>query len=70
MSLSQMQVFNEYIQPAIIETLGQMVDKFNPASNGAIRLTTEGFAGDFLQESFFASINSAQRRVDRYSSQT
>lgn len=66
MSLSQMQVFNEYIMPATIETLSQMVDKFNAASGGAIRLTTEGFTGDFLQESFFASLESAQRRVDRY----
>lgn len=67
MSLSQMQVFNTYIMPATIETLAQMVGKFNEASNGAIRLTTEGFDGDFLQESFFAAIHSAQRRVDRYS---
>lgn len=66
MSLSQMQVFNQYIMPATIETLAQMVDKFNGASNGAIRLTTEGFDGDFLQESFFAAIHSAQRRVNRY----
>lgn len=69
MSLSQMEVFNQYIMPATIETLGQMIDKFNGASNGAIRLTTEGFTGDFLQESFFASIHSAQRRVDRYAAQ-
>ena len=69
MSLSQMQVFNQYIMPATIETLGQMIDKFNQASNGAIRLTTEGFSGDFLQESFFAAIHSAQRRVDRYAAQ-
>ena len=66
MALSQMQVFNQYIMPATIETLGQMVEKFNAASAGAIRLTTEGFDGDFLQESFFAAIHSAQRRVDRY----
>ena len=69
MSLSQMQVFNQYVMPATIETLGQMVDKFNAASNGTIRLTTAGFDGDFLQESFFAAIHSAQRRVDRYASQ-
>lgn len=69
MSLSQMQVFNEYIMPATIESLGQMVDKFNGASNGAIRLTTGAFSGDFLQESFFAAIHSAQRRVDRYAAQ-
>ena len=69
MALSQMQVFNKYIMPATIETLAQMVQKFNQASNGAIRLTTEGFDGDFLQESFFAAIHSAQRRVDRYAAQ-
>lgn len=69
MSLSQMQVFNQYIMPATIETLGQMVDKFNASSAGAIRLTTTGFDGDFLQESFFAGIHAAQRRVDRYASQ-
>lgn len=70
MSLSQMQVFNQYIMPATIETLGQMVEKFNANSNGAIRLTTEGFTGDFYQESFFAAIHSAQRRVDRYAAQS
>jgi hypothetical protein len=70
MSLSQMQVFNQYVMPATIETLAQMVEKFNAASNGAIRLTTAGFDGDFLQESFFASIHAAQRRVDRYAANT
>lgn len=69
MSLSQMQVFNEYIMPATIETLGQMINKFNAASNGSIRLSTTAFDGDFLQESFFAAIHSARRRVDRYAAQ-
>jgi len=69
MSLSQMQVFNQYVMPATIETLAQMIDKFNAASRGAIRLTTAGFDGDFYQESFFAAIHSAQRRVDRYAAQ-
>lgn len=68
MSLTHMKVFNDFVMPATIETLGQMVDKFNEASRGAIRLTTEGFTGDFLQESFFAAIHTAQRRVDRYAS--
>lgn len=69
MSASQMIVFNDYIMPATIETLSQMVDKFNSASAGAIRLTTTGFDGDFLQKSFFAAVHSAQRRVDRYAAQ-
>jgi len=70
MSTSQMKVFNDFVMPATLETLGQMLDKFNAASNGAIRLTTSGFTGDFLQESFWQSVHAAQRRVDRYASQS
>lgn len=66
MSLSQMQVFNEYIMPATLETLDQMTNAFNAASNGAIVLSPNGFTGDYLQESFFQNLASAQRRVDRY----
>lgn len=66
MSLTQMQVFNKYMMPAIIETLAQMVERFNAASGGTIVLTGEGFNGDFLQESFWKSVHAAQRRVDRY----
>jgi len=69
MALSDTQVFDTYFMPATIETLGQMVDKFNAASNGAIRLTTDGFDGDFMQESFFTAVHSAQRRVDRHAAQ-
>jgi len=50
MALSDMKVFNEYVKEATIETVSQMVDKFNEASAGAIQLTTEGFDGDFLNE--------------------
>lgn len=57
--------FNKFFMPVIIETLAQMIDKFNAASNGAIVLTTQGFTGDFLQESFYKSLAAAQRRVDR-----
>jgi len=66
MSLSQMEVFNKYFMPATIDTLAQMVDKFNAASNGTIVLTTEGFEGDFVMTSFFKNLSSARRRVDRY----
>jgi len=66
MALSQMQVFDEYIMPATIETLAQMVEKFNQASGGSISLTTDGFTGDFMQRSFFQSVHNAVRRVDRY----
>ena len=68
MSLSDMQVFNQYIMPATIETLGQMVEKFNAASGGTIILTSEGFEGDFMEASFWSAVHGAQRRVDRYAS--
>lgn len=66
MSLDQMKVFDEYIMPATIETLQQRIDVFNGATAGAIRLTAEGFDGDFMQSSFFASLAASRRRVDRY----
>lgn len=70
MALSDMKVFNQYVKEATIETVAQMVDKFNAASAGAIQLTTEGFDGDFLMKSMFSSLHSAQRRVDRYATNT
>lgn len=65
MALTDMQVFNQFIMPGTIKSLAQMIDKFNGASGGAIVLSTEGFTGDFMRESFFASLASARRRVDR-----
>lgn len=69
MSLSLMQVFNQFIMPATIETLAQQIDKFNQASAGAIVLSTEGFTGDYMQASFWNAIHAAQRRVNRYAAQ-
>lgn len=66
MSLSQMEVFNKYFMGPTIETLAEMVELFNEASGGAIVMTAEGFEGDMMQESFFAAIHGAQRRVNRY----
>lgn len=66
MALSNMKVFNEAVQTATIETLAQMVDKFNAASAGTILLTSEGFQGDFRNRNFWGSLASARRRVDRY----
>ncbi|WVM87993.1 major capsid protein [Halopseudomonas pachastrellae] len=68
MALSDMKVFNEYLKSTTVETLAQDVEKFNAASAGAIQLTTQGIDGDFLQESFWAGLHGAQRRVDRYAS--
>lgn len=66
MALSNMQVFNQYLMDATAETLGQQVEKFNAASNGAIVLTSMNFEGDFFERSFYSALHSAKRRVDRY----
>jgi hypothetical protein len=66
MSLSQMQVFNQYVMPATIESLAQQIELFNAASQGMIVMSTDGFDGDFSESSFWNAIHSAQRRVDRY----
>lgn len=66
MSLTNMKVFNAQLQTTTIETLAQMVEKFNAASAGSLVLTTQGFEGDYRFENFFQSLHAAQRRVDRY----
>lgn len=63
--LDNMVVFNKYVMPVVMETLAQEYAKFNAASGGAIRLSAEGFEGNYDQESFYSSLVSAQRRVDR-----
>lgn len=70
MALDNMKVFDRYVREATIETLGQMVDKFNGASAGAIQLTTAGFNGDFLHEIMWKGVHTARRRVDRYATNT
>ena len=66
MATSNMVIFNKYIPEAAVELLSQMVEKFNGASNGAILLTSQGFEGDFFERAFYSTLESAQRRVDRY----
>lgn len=66
MATSDMVVFDQYIMPATYEMLAQMIEKFNAASAGTIRLTSEGFDGNYTQESFFQTLSAARRRVDRY----
>lgn len=66
MSLSNMQVYNEQIRLRTIELLGQKIDLFNSNSGGTIVLDSSTFSGDYSRESFFNSLASAQRRVDRY----
>lgn len=68
MSLSQMQVFQEYLQPVIGETLTQMLALFNEASAGALVVRDDGFVGDFLQFSSYTdtTFSGSIRRVNRH----
>ena len=66
MSQSDMVVFNQYVAPAIAELFPQMIDKFNASSINTIMLTSEGFDGNYLEQSFYNAIHGSQRRVDRY----
>lgn len=68
MAQADMRYFDQYVLPALPEAIDQQIQKFNEASAGAIRLTRDGFDGDFMQQSFFNSLASAQRRVERYAS--
>lgn len=66
MALTNMVVFNEYVKEATYETLGQMIEKFNGASNGTIILANQNFEGDFFERSMYTALHASRRRVDRY----
>jgi len=66
MAISNMQVFIDNARELVFEKLGQNVELFNTASNNAIRLSADGFSGDFFERSFYNSLVGSQRRVDRY----
>jgi hypothetical protein len=65
MAHSNMVIFNDFVMPAIVELFPQAVNKFNAASNNTIQLQASNFTGDFLEQSFYQALYSAQRRVDR-----
>lgn len=61
---TNMKVYNEYTQTGVVETLVQVSDAFNAASQGTIRLTNASKKGDYDYEAFFASTASlVTRRV-------
>ena len=66
MALMNMEVFIDHTRELVFEKLGQNIDLFNAASNNAIRLSADGFSGDFFERSFYNSLVGSQRRVDRY----
>jgi len=66
MAQSNMVVFVDNARELVFEKLGQQIEKFNEASNNTIRLSADGFSGDFFEKSFYNSLVASQRRVDRY----
>jgi len=68
MAMSNMVVFDDYVQRTITEVIAQQVDLFNAASNGTITLTTQRNRGDFAHYSQFAEITGLIRRRDVYAS--
>lgn len=66
MSLTNMVVYDQEIRLRTIELLGQDLQKFNAGSGGAIVLDMSRWTGNYTKESFFNSVASAQRRVNRF----
>ena len=68
MALTNMVVFIDNVRELVFEKLGQQIEKFNAASNNTLQLSSDGFSGDFFERSFYNSLVSSKRRVDRYAS--
>lgn len=66
MALVNMVVFIDNVRELVFEKLGQQIEKFNAASNNTLQLSSDGFSGDFFERSFYNSLASSRRRVDRY----
>lgn len=68
MALSDLQVFSEFAQETVTETIRQQVEAFNAASNGGIMLAVSGNEGDYTDETFWKEIPGLVRRRDAYGS--
>ena len=68
MALADMKVFNDFMYSAATETIRQQIELFNGATNGALRLTQAGNAGDFAHEASYKAIANLMRRRDAYGS--
>lgn len=67
-SLSDLQVFNEYVYSSSTEVLRQQIELFNAATRGAIVLRSSAHQGDFSELAFFKKISGLVRRRDAYDS--
>lgn len=68
MALSDLQVFQEYVQTSLTETQDQAIDKFNGQVRGGIILTSKAHEGDFSNTTIWAKISGLVRRRNAYGS--
>lgn len=70
MALSDMVVFNDQLNTAVVEKLTQMSMAFNAASGNALMLVNANNMGDFKEEAFWDNVGaSAMRDLDVYAAQ-
>lgn len=66
MALSDLAVFQEYVQSTMTETQDQAINKFNDQTRGGIILTSAAHEGDFSQTAIWAKISGLVRRRNAY----
>lgn len=66
MALSDLAVFQEYVQSSMTETQDQAVNKFNDQTRGGIILTSAAHEGDFSQTAIWSKISGLVRRRNAY----
>lgn len=68
MALSDLAVFQEYIQTSMTEVQDQQINRFNDQVRGGIILTSKAHEGDFSTTSIWAKIQGLVRRRNAYGS--
>lgn len=68
MALSDLAVFQEYVQTSMTETQDQAINKFNDQVRGGIILTSAAHEGDFSDSTIWAKISGLVRRRNAYGS--
>jgi len=68
MALSDLVVFQEYLQTTATEVLAQQVELFGAASANTIVLTPSSHMGDYNEKTFFTKISGLVRRRNAYGS--
>lgn len=68
MALSDLQVFDEYLQTTLTELLDQNIDLFNAATRGGIILRPAAHEGSFTNSTIWSKIAGLVRRRDAFGS--